>query len=265
VSTVVYEKLLLEGKVAIVSGGSNGIGSATAEKFANEGARVDILDVDIAGEKVAQKIRTRGFDCEFHRCDVSDEQQVEQAVGRILDKRKRIDVLFNNAGIVLIKPLAETTKAEFDRVVGVNLGGTFLLLKEVIPTMQRQKQGVIVNMASVAGHVGQVYHTVYGSTKGAIISLTRALAWELAPYGIRVNSISPGSVDTPMLRGDVKDESSRRGVSPGEVVKERTAHEAFKRWASPSEVASVVAFLASDEASFVNGTDMLVDGGWTAQ
>jgi NAD(P)-dependent dehydrogenase (short-subunit alcohol dehydrogenase family) len=113
-------------------------------------------------------------------------------------------------------------------------------------------------MSSVAGHVGQVYHSIYGSTKGAISALTRALAWELAPYKIRVNALSPGSVDTPMLR-------SERKVEPEVIVKERSLHEAFRRWASPTEVANVIAFLASDEASFVNRADWLVDGGWTAQ
>lgn len=257
--------MLLEGKVAVLSGGSTGIGSAAAEKFAKEGAKVDILDVNPEGESLAKRLTKEGHDVEFHRCDVSDEAAVSAAVAAVVSKRKRIDILFNNAGIVLIKPLSETSKAEFDRVVNVNLGGTFLLSKHVIPVMQKQGGGAIVNMASVAGHVGQVYHTIYGSTKGAILSLTRALAWELAPDHIRVNSISPGSVDTPMLRGDVKDESSRRKVDSEVVVKERVAHEAFKRWASPAEIANVIAFLASDQASFINGADILVDGGWTAQ
>ncbi len=255
----------MEGKVAIISGGSSGIGAATAEKFVQEGAKLEILDVNQVGSKLAKRLRSSGFDASFRACDVSDENAVEETIGEIVSKRRRVDVLFNNAGIVLIKPLSETTKAEFDRVVGVNLGGTFLLSKHVIPVMQKQKGGVIINMASVAAHVGQVYHTIYGSTKGAILSLTRALAWELAPYNIRVNSVSPGSVDTPMLRGDVKNESSRRRVKADVIVQERTAHEAFKRWASPGEIANVVAFLASDQASFINGADMLVDGGWTAQ
>jgi NAD(P)-dependent dehydrogenase (short-subunit alcohol dehydrogenase family) len=257
--------VLLEGKVAIISGGSGGIGAATVEKFAREGATVDFLDVDPAGGRLAERLQKEGLSCAFHSCDVSQEPKVQHEVGGILKDRGRIDVLFNNAGVVLIKPLAETTKDEFDRVVGVNLGGTFLLTKHVVPEMERQKSGVIINMASVAGHVGQVYHTIYGSTKGAILSLTRALAWELAPYNIRVNSVSPGSVDTPMLWSDVKNESSRRGVEESAVVKERTAHEAFKRWASPSEVANVIAFLASDQSSFITGTDVRVDGGWTAQ
>ena len=258
-------EVLLSGKVAIVSGASKGIGKATAEKFLAEGARVAMLDLDKAGEAISLKLGEGGRECMFIQCDVSDESQVRDSVTRVLARWKRIDVLFNNAGVVLIKPLEETTMEEFERVLKVNLGGTFLLSKYVIPAMRKQKGGSIVNMASVAGHVGQVYHTIYGSTKGAILSLTRALAWELAPDGIRVNSVSPGSVDTPMLRGDVLNESSRRGVDSEVVVKERTAHEAFGRWASPSEVANVVAFLASDQSSFVNGADFVVDGGWTAQ
>jgi NAD(P)-dependent dehydrogenase (short-subunit alcohol dehydrogenase family) len=154
---------------------------------------------------------------------------------------------------------------EFTKVVHTNLGGQFLFCKHVIPYMQKQRGGVIVNMSSVSAHVGQVYHTIYGATKGAISAMTRAMAWELAPDNIRVNTISPGSVDTPMLRADVATESKRRNVESELIVKERAAHEAFKRWATPSEVATVIAFLASEESSFINGADILADGGWTAQ
>ena len=122
-----------------------------------------------------------------------------------------IDVLVNNAGVVLVKPFDQITWDEFRRTTEVNLGGHFLLCKYVLPYMKKQKSGVIVNMGSVSGHVGQTDHVMYGATKGAIIAMTRALAWELAPYNIRVNSISPGSVDTPMLRGDIDLESKRTG------------------------------------------------------
>jgi NAD(P)-dependent dehydrogenase (short-subunit alcohol dehydrogenase family) len=131
--------------------------------------------------------------------------------------------------------------------------------------MKKQRSGVIVNMGSVSGHVGQMDHVMYGATKGAIIAMTRALAWELAPFNIRVNSISPGSVDTPMLRGDIDLESKRTGV-PFEVVKkEREAEQAFKRWADPMEIAEPIYFLANDGASFVTGSDWLVDCGWVAK
>jgi NAD(P)-dependent dehydrogenase (short-subunit alcohol dehydrogenase family) len=131
--------------------------------------------------------------------------------------------------------------------------------------MQRVKGGAVVNMASVSGHVGQIDHSLYGSTKAAVIALCRGLAWEMAPYNIRINSVSPGSVDTPMLRGDIEIESRKTGAPFAEVRAKREAEQALGRWADPSEIAAAVFFLASDEASFVTGADLLVDCGWTAR
>src|SRR5713226_5905703 len=178
---------------------------------------------------------------------------------------RAIDALLNIAGIVLVKPLVETTWDEFRRVVDVNVGGTFLLCKHVLPIMRTQHGGSIVNMASVSGHVGQTDHALYGATKGAILSFTRALAWEVAADNIRVNSISPGSVDTPMLRSDVTLEAQRTGRTFEEVKRLREAEQAFKRWADPREIAETVFFLASNAASFITGSDLLVDCGWVAK
>ena len=125
--------------------------------------------------------------------------------------------------------------------------------------------GAIVNLSSVSGHVGQTDHAVYGATKGAVLSFTRALAWEAAPFGIRVNSISPGSVDTPMLRGDIEGEAARYGRTVADVRSDREGEQAFGRWADPAEIAEAVYFLASDGASFVTGADLLVDCGWVAR
>jgi NAD(P)-dependent dehydrogenase (short-subunit alcohol dehydrogenase family) len=149
--------------------------------------------------------------------------------------------------------------------VNVNLGGTFLLCKHVLPIMKQQRGGSIVNMGSVSGHVGQTDHVLYGATKGAIIALCRALAWEVAPYRIRVNSISPGSVDTPMLRGDIDTESRRTGLPFEQVKIKREAEQALGRWADPSEIAEAIYFMASSAASFITGTDLLVDSGWVAK
>jgi len=131
--------------------------------------------------------------------------------------------------------------------------------------MKKQKIGSIVNMGSVSGHVGQTDHAIYGSTKGAIIAFTRAVTWEVAPYNIRVNSVSPGSVDTPMLRGDITLESQRTEKPFAEVKKIREAEQAFNRWADPMEIDEAIYFLASDGASFITGTDLLVDCGWVAK
>jgi len=199
------------------------------------------------------------------KCDISREDEVKRAVAEVNRKFGRVDCLLNIAGIVLVKPVDETTWEEYRRTMDVNFGGIFLMCKHVVPIMKRQRSGSIVNAGSVSGHVGQVRHAVYGASKGAIISFTRALAWELARYGIRVNSLSPGSVDTPMLRADVRGESKRLGVSFGRVKKEREAEQAFGRWANPREIAEAVYFLATDSSSFVTGTDLLVDCGWTAK
>ena len=163
-----------------------------------------------------------------------------------------------------MKPLVETSWDEFRGVVDVNLGGTFLLCKYVLPIMRGQRGGSIVIMASVSGHVGQINHALYGASKGALLSFTRALAWEVAQDNIRVNSLSPGSVDTPMLRSDVTLESQRTGQSFAQVRRLREGEQAFKRWADPREIAEAVYFLAA-AASFITGSDLLVDCGWVAK
>jgi len=252
-------------KVAVITGGARGIGAATVKEFARHGFAVVSLDTLAEGQKVADEVNQGIGECTFMFCDVSNEKQVADALKTVDQKYGRVDVLANIAGIVLVKPFDTITWDEYARTVNVNLGGTFLLCKYVLPFMKKQKSGAIVNMASVSGHVGQIDHVMYGATKGAILAMTRALAWELAAWNIRVNSISPGSVDTPMLRGDITLESKRTGIPFEEVKKEREAEQAFKRWADPAEIASPIYFLASDEASFITGTDLLVDCGWVAK
>jgi NAD(P)-dependent dehydrogenase (short-subunit alcohol dehydrogenase family) len=248
-------------KVALVSGAARGIGEATARLFAARGYAVVASDV----------LSTDRWDLDpqipviSQSCDVRDEAAVAALVQRAVDELGRIDVLANIAGVVLVKPLDETTWEDYRIVADVNLGGTFLACKHVLPVMKRQREGSIVNMASVSGHVGQTDHAVYGSTKAAVIGLCRALAWEVAPWNIRVNSLSPGSVDTPMLRGDIEIEAARSGVSVAEVRASREAEQALGRWADPAEIAEAVYFLASSKASFVTGTDLLVDAGWVAR
>lgn len=247
-------------ETAVITGAASGIGLATVNRFLAGGYFVHGLDIRSTGLPNPNNENYR-----FHQCDISDEQSVRHTISNIVDASGRIDVLVNNAGIVLVKPLVETSWDEFRRVVDTNLGGTFLMIKYVIPIMKRHYKGVIVNMASVSGHVGQVNHSLYGATKGGIIALCRALAWELSEFGIRVNSVSPGSVDTPMLRADVEGEAQRLGVDFSIVRREREEEQALKRWADPSEIAEVVYFLAGDSASFINGADILVDGGWVAK
>jgi NAD(P)-dependent dehydrogenase (short-subunit alcohol dehydrogenase family) len=252
-------------KVVIITGAARGIGAATARTFARNGFAVYALDILPEGAQMAEEINLAGGECTFIQCDVSSEEQVAAAIKKATEKYQRIDALVNNAGVVLVKPFEQITWGEYQRTVNINLGGIFLMCKYVLPIMKKQKSGAIVNMGSVSGHVGQIDHVMYGATKGAIIAMTRALAWEVAADNIRVNSISPGSVDTPMLRGDIDLESRRTTMPFEQVKKEREAEQAFKRWADPSEIAEPIFFLTSDAASFITGTDLLVDCGWVAK
>lgn len=254
-----------EKKVALITGSARGIGAATAKLFARQGYAVIILDVLEKGEQVCKEIEAEKGECVFWKCDVSEEAEVQEHVQKAFQKYGRIDVLINNAAVVLVKPLEETSWEEYQRVVNVNLGGTFLFCKHVLPIMKERKSGAIVNLGSVSGHVGQIDHAVYGSTKGAIIALTRALAWEVAPHRIRVNSISPGGVDTDMMRGDIDIQTDATGLPHEQVKAKMQAEQAFGRFADPSEIAEAIFFLASDAASFMTGADLLVDCGWVAK
>lgn len=255
----------MEKKVAVVTGAANGIGQASALKFAKEGYVVAMIDISSALVKTEEMITELGG--EFISCvgDVQEEALMEDFINTVIDSYGRIDVLNNNAGIVVVKPLEDTTFEEFDRVAKVNIGGTFILTKLVLPMMKQMKDGAIVNLGSISGHVGQTEHAIYGATKGAVIAFTRAVAWEVADYNIRVNSVSPGSVDTPMLRADIQLEATRQGKSFEEIKKLREAEQAFKRWADPSEIAEAIYFLAGSGASFITGSDLLVDCGWAAK
>jgi NAD(P)-dependent dehydrogenase (short-subunit alcohol dehydrogenase family) len=248
------------GRVALVTGAARGIGAATARRF--EAGGYHVVGADVIEREAVPGVADAW---PLESCDVADEAAVAELVARVAERHGGIDVLVNVAGIVLVKPLEETSWDEFMRVANVNIGGTFLLCKHVIPVMKRRGGGAIVNVGSVSGHVGQVDHALYGATKAAVIGMCRALAWELAPHKIRVNSVSPGSVDTAMLRGDIALESERTGSPYGDVKKLREGEQAFGRWADPSEIAEAVYFMASAEASFVTGSDLLVDCGWTAR
>jgi NAD(P)-dependent dehydrogenase (short-subunit alcohol dehydrogenase family) len=251
-------------KVAIITGASTGIGKAAAIKFAKEGYITAIIarrNID----KVGDEIRKMGSECFDFAGDVSVEEDVKKMVGEVDKRYGRVDVLNCNAGVVVVKPVEDITYDEFINVSKINVGGMFLFTKYVVPIMKRQKKGSIINLGSVSGHVGQTEHAVYGATKAGCLSFTRASAWELAPWNIRVNSVSPGSVDTPMLVGDCEGEAKRRGVPYEVIKKEREEEQAFKKWGTPEEIAGPIYFLASDEASFITGADLLVDGGWVAK
>jgi len=252
-------------RVALVTGAARGIGEATAVGFSQAGYQVvgvdQIEQVGASGLKTA--IAREGL--VYAKCDVGDERQVERLVGQIVDQFETIDVLVNNAGVVLTKPLTETDLDDFERIFGVNVGGPFLMCKHVVPVMRRNRRGSIVNLASVSAYVGSVNNVLYCASKGAVLAFTKALAVELAQDGIRVNSISPGYIDTPMLRDDLAAQSRLTGLALEEIVKREEGGQLFKRFASPTEVAEAIFFLANDGASFITGADLLVDCGWVAR
>jgi len=253
------------GRLALITGGASGIGAATARLFSKNGYNVAIFDVDEKGRRVAEDLAARDARSKFLGCDITEESEVRKNVAVLRREYGRIDVLLNIAGVALIKPIEETTWRDYKKIVDINLGGTFLMCKHVAPIMKAQKNGAIINIASVSAYAGQPFRGIYSATKGAILSFTKSIAWELAPYNIRVNCISPGLIETPLFRKNLRIESSIRGVSPEELEARKKADQAFKRFADPKEVAAVALFLASDDASFVNAVDVPVDSGWLAK
>jgi NAD(P)-dependent dehydrogenase (short-subunit alcohol dehydrogenase family) len=256
----------LRNKVAIITGGSSGIGRATAVLFAKEGANVVIGDIDVSGgEGTASLIKKEKGDVLFIKTDVSKTVEVQNMVKRTIEKYGKIDILVNNSGVVRVGSLDDYSEDDFDLLFRTNVKGIFLCCKYVVPYMKKQKSGVIVNLASIAAHVGQVNHSLYCASKAGALAITRALALDLAPYNIRVNSISPGATDTPMLRSDVAKQAKQRNMDPEDLKKEFEAQGVLGRWAKPEEVATGILYLASDDSSYMTGADILIDGGWAAR
>lgn len=249
----------LKDKVAIVTGARSGIGLVTALRFASEGAKVVVADVRDASEEVREMIE-RGAEGVFVQVDVSSEAQVKILMERTLAAYGRLDVLVNNAGIELAKKVTDTSEAEWDRLMNVNLKGVFLCSKAAIAVMQRGGGGVIVNVASELGLVGGSEIAAYCASKGGVVQLTKAMAIDHAADRIRVNCVCPGPVSTPLLEAIV--EASSNPEEERRRIEEKTP---LKRLGQPDEIANVILFLASDESSYMTGSVVLVDGGWTAQ
>lgn len=250
----------LENKVAIVTGAGKGIGWGIARVFSQEGAKVVVVDWDEeAGQKTAEEIRQSGGDALFVHCDVSNEEQVKAMVQATLDEYGRIDVLVNNAGIGVYKPVLEATSEDWDRCLAVNLKSVFLCSKYVIPHMQAAGKGAIVNISSVHSHATVNGVAPYAASKGGITALTRNMAIDYGPT-IRVNAIAPGWVLTPLIQSIFDSYPDPAGQR--RLVEQR---QVMKRIGRPEDVGHAAAFLASDEASFITGTQLFVDGGLTAQ
>lgn len=251
----------LENKAAIVTGGSAGIGRAICERFAEEGARVAIADVDVdGGRETVRLIRQAGGEAEFIETDVSVESDVEEMVAGAVEAFGTVDVLVNDAAVFVFGAIEDVTDDDWQRVMGVNLVGAANTVKHTIPHMKTAGGGAIVNVASVSSFIAQPAFVPYNSSKGALLQLTRCLALDLAPHNIRVNCVCPGSIQT------AASERHRKfiGVSVEEYDKLATEGAYLKRVGQPREVANGVLFLASDEASFITGTPLVIDGGGVA-
>jgi NAD(P)-dependent dehydrogenase (short-subunit alcohol dehydrogenase family) len=244
-----------EDNVVVVTGGASGIGKAAVQRFADEGAKVVVVDLDeVGGSAFVSDLQAQGATAEFVRASVDDEAQVVDLYGNLMYNHARLDVLVNNAGIVLESFGATTSLADWRKVMSVNLDGMFLMAKHAVEALRASGGGAIVNNASMLGRIGTPGATSYVASKHAVEGLTKNLALEHAAEGIRVNSVSPGYVNTPMIQADLE-------AQPGYL---ESLHP-MGRLAEPEEVAAVIAFLASDDASFVTGSSYVVDGGYMAQ
>lgn len=250
----------LKSKVALITGGTEGMGFATARLFLEEGARVMITGRSRQKGSRALKLLEGLGEIGFVQGDVSRSSDAKKMVDKTISRFGGIDILFNNAGIYLEKTAEETTEDEWDHVIDVNLKGTFLVSKFAIPHMRRRGGGVIINNSSDAGLIGNRSCPAYCASKGAVTIMTKAMALDLAKDHIRVNCVNPAVVDTPMLAKEVS-----RSSNPRRYLAESRKMQPMGRVGKPSEIASAVLFLASDDSSFVTGAALSVDGGSTAQ
>jgi cyclopentanol dehydrogenase len=246
----------VQDKVILVTGGAMGMGQSHSELLASQGAWVFVADVNqTQGQSTVDGIRKNGGKADFLKLDVTQETDWNAAVNQIVERAGRLDVLVNNAGILILKPVQDTSNQEWDRIFDVNVRSVFIGTRAAIPVMQKQGGGTIVNVSSIYGLVGAPGASAYEASKGAVRLFTKSCAVDLAPFNIRVNSVHPGVIETQMTKA-LLDDPAVRPLRLGPTL--------LKRPAQPIEVSQAVLFLASDESSFVHGAELVVDGGYTA-
>lgn len=255
----------LEQKIAFVTGAGSGIGEQVARIFAQQGAHVILADISrAAAERVAEEIRVAGGSTRVQALDVADESQVQAAFELVAATEGRLDILVNNAGISHVGSILETSVQDWERVMGVNAGGVFLCAREGVRQMLAQTPtgGAIINLSSAAALIGVERRLPYSASKGAVLALTRSIATDFVKQGIRCNAICPGTVQTPFVEGYL----ARNFAGHEDEARQKLhARQPLGRMGRPDEIASAALYLASDEAAFVTGSGLVIDGGWTAQ
>jgi NAD(P)-dependent dehydrogenase (short-subunit alcohol dehydrogenase family) len=255
---------LLEGKVAVVTGGGgSGIGHGISLVLAKHGAHVAILEIDLdAAEEIRHQIETRGGHATAIRADISRSDNVRRAIEMVIEERKRLDILVNNAGIGLVRPIAEASEEEFDQLAAIDLRGMWLCCKYAIPHMRRQKEGSIVNIASVHSRATLPKFGLYAAMKAGVAGLTRGIAVQYGPEGIRANTVSPGLVDGRQTRDIVTQLSDDVEGYLNDFVR---CEQTLPKLIQPEDIGNLVAFLASDDARMITGVEIPVDAGMWVQ
>ncbi len=246
----------LKGKVAVVTGAAKGMGKAESLKLANAGAKIILCDIDVAGcQLVADEIKKSRGEAIIVKCDTSNKADIDNVVAEAIKKFGKIDILVNNAGVYPFKPFLEMAEEDFMKVININLKGYFLMAQACSKEMVKQKSGSIINIASVAAIIGFAGLSHYCASKGGVVAMSKAIALELAPLGIRINNVDPGAIDTPgASNASMTEEQKQAMLAPIPLRREGTAE----------EIANAVLFLSSGESSYMTGSTIVVDGGWVA-